>query len=396
MTEDSPAGKRQKLITNYFASDFDVESVRKENEALKQEVAQLKSEVSRLNTKLGESVVVWKLCTTHQRNRRAVDCSRSEIGYRCPLQPPSRATYRDLNPDVLNIIFSYLYHRDTLRCRRVCKAWNALLNFDLHRAAGAGQLETVKKLIDERANVNAPLLPNHPCMSPLYYAAVARTPQHIEIGKLLLESGARVNPEEKPYFNLTPLHQAARGDSDSAEGFMQMLIEAGADIEASRPMWDIDSPIFTAVRSKNFVAKMKILIEAGANVHARDQDGNTPLHTLAKRAVVWAVKAERIAEKKRWDDFNREEGDWTPKNETLNYIADHLAGMDLLVAGGADKNDKNKYGKNPMEYIKWGLDCGDYGHYDEYRYCDDYGCNSNARKRVIAKIKQHLGYPMND
>ena len=53
------------------------------------------------------------------------------------------------------------------------------------RAAEAGQLETVKKLIDEGANVNAPLLPNHPCMSPLYYAAVGRTPQHVEIGKLL-------------------------------------------------------------------------------------------------------------------------------------------------------------------------------------------------------------------
>jgi len=109
--------------------DIDVELMKKENEALKKEVAQLKSKVSELETRLGEKPVVCKVCQTHHWNSVARDCGGTEDGWRCPLQPPSTATYQDLIPDVLDVIFSNLDSKSILACRQVCKAWKSHFNF---------------------------------------------------------------------------------------------------------------------------------------------------------------------------------------------------------------------------------------------------------------------------
>ena len=65
------------------------------------------------------------------------------------------------------------------------------------------------------------------------------------------------------------------------------LIEAGADLESKVSKTDLDAgqvkgetPLLSSIKAKN-PDVAKVLIEAGANVNARDQDRVTPLHAAA-------------------------------------------------------------------------------------------------------------------
>jgi len=136
-------------------------------------------------------------------------------------------------------------------------------------AADAGKLDTVKKLIAEGANVNAPLV-SKTYPTPLFCAAVSKTAQHLQIGKLLLESGAKFNPGDACW---TALHFAAGQDAEYSEEFVDMFLKAAADTDLSfigcgRSCRVVEAPLFQALKNRNFIGKVKILVEAGANVKA--------------------------------------------------------------------------------------------------------------------------------
>ena len=75
-----------------------------------------------------------------------------------------------------------------------------------------------------------------------------------------------------------PLHRAM--DNYDTEA-LRMLLEAGADVNA-RDEWRGCTPLHTAAdRGRGNVAATRMLLEAGADVNARDEWGCTPLHTAA-------------------------------------------------------------------------------------------------------------------
>ena len=87
-----------------------------------------------------------------------------------------------------------------------------------------------------------------------------------------LAAGADVN-DANFGDNDTPLHLAASSNENPA--VIGLLLEAGADLEAREVAGE--TPLHFAAGSANAVA-VEALLAAGANLEARGEEGRTPLH----------------------------------------------------------------------------------------------------------------------
>ncbi|MHC4510458.1 MAG: ankyrin repeat domain-containing protein [Planctomycetota bacterium] len=124
----------------------------------------------------------------------------------------------------------------------------------LHTAAYIGDLQTVEKLIDAGANVDA----NEKGVTALLCAAKAG---QTAVAKLLIANGADVNAGE-----WTPLQEAA----SHSKAMVELLLAKGADVNTGK--W---TPLHSAVSGPYEI--VELLISKGANVNARDGFGQTPL-----------------------------------------------------------------------------------------------------------------------
>lgn len=143
----------------------------------------------------------------------------------------------------------------------------------------------VQMLIESNAKID---LQDKDKNTALIFAACSN---HTDIVKLLLNAGANVNAKSKN--KETPLMFAA---ASANEEMVKILLEAGADVNAKNNkkctslmliiknnklftrsefyMEDGDLILDLKVISSNII---KLLINAGANVNAKDKNGNTPL-----------------------------------------------------------------------------------------------------------------------
>lgn len=167
----------------------------------------------------------------------------------------------------------------------------------LQVAIEAGQVESVKILVDHGADVNFPVQLSRRNFSLLKFAI---TRGNCEIVELLLNSGAKMRPDEA-----TPLHQACiyddksmakmlldrrdqHGDLDkdgllyltvkngSSAGLVKILLQKFNNIQSSNN-FDGMSPLFAARSEKD----AQLLIDYGADVHAKFkfQFGLEGIHT---------------------------------------------------------------------------------------------------------------------
>lgn len=134
----------------------------------------------------------------------------------------------------------------------------------LMQAAGKGQLDIVKVLVDKGADVNA--RNNEYGLTPLIYAA---SKGHLDVVKFLVDKGADVNAREEN--GLTPLIMAAGLDQID---IVKILVDKGADVNAKDNKGR--TPLmFAAGGQLNIV---KFLVDKGADVNARSKSGRvTPL-----------------------------------------------------------------------------------------------------------------------
>jgi ankyrin repeat protein len=162
-------------------------------------------------------------------------------------------------------------------------------------------------------------------MTPLHYAA---RHDHVEVAKLLLQAGARINAREAN--DITPLLMAIGSDKMAVA---QFLLGRGADVNATD--WYGRSPLWEAVNVRNLYVHnanfrngidrapvlelIKSLLDAGANVNARTRETPPFRHHLLE-----------ITGSLEWVDFTGQ----TP------FLTAALAGdvtvMKLLLAHGAD------------------------------------------------------------
>ena len=147
-------------------------------------------------------------------------------------------------------------------------------------AARRGDLEEVRLLLREGADVNAPMGDG---MTALHWAAQRGD---AEMGATLLVAGARTSAGTR-IGRYTPLHLAARG---GRAGMIALLVEAGADPDA-RTTNSGATPLHLAAASGEPAAVAAVL-DAGAEVDALESAwGQTPLIFAASAGRTAVVRA---------------------------------------------------------------------------------------------------------
>lgn len=141
----------------------------------------------------------------------------------------------------------------------------------LHHAVAAGSLQIVQDLIKHGADVNRNDVFLY-SFTPLHVAA--RHDQHVPL-KVLLENGASVHTKDT-HEGSTPLHLA-----ESPE-VVQTLLEFGAEINARNNLGQTPLHVAALQGNSNIVES---LLKSGAALNSRD-NGETPLHVARKTGVV--------------------------------------------------------------------------------------------------------------
>ena len=197
-------------------------------------------------------------------------------------------------------------------------------------AAARGDLEAVRRLLREGADVNAP---QGDGMTALHWAAER---DDAELADVLLYAGARVDAGTR-IGHYTPLHLASRGAGATV---VEVLLDAGGDPNASTTNSGA-TPLHLAAATGD-PSVVAVLVEAGAEVNGREGAwGQTPLIFAAANNRVAAMEvllgagadpslaawAVDVAERERADaaaerrlneflaDFKEREGggpDWRP------------------------------------------------------------------------------------
>ena len=146
-------------------------------------------------------------------------------------------------------------------------------------AAARGDLEAVRRLLREGADVNAP---QGDGMTALHWAA-----EHgdAELADVLLYAGARVDAGTR-IGHYTPLHLASRGARATV---VEVLLDAGSDPNASTTNSGT-TPLHLAAATGDR-AVVEVLVEAGADVNGREGAwGQTPLIFAAANNRVAAME----------------------------------------------------------------------------------------------------------
>ncbi|MFK7959901.1 MAG: ankyrin repeat domain-containing protein [Phycisphaerales bacterium] len=145
----------------------------------------------------------------------------------------------------------------------------------LSYAAQSRNLEAVNLLIESGANIHHI---DQTGNTPLGWAAGFGTAGMV---KALLESGARVDTGSGGLIGFTPLIWAASVGTDPEK--VELLINAGADVEA-RDTMEKATVVLHAIRT-NKMKHVELLVNAGARLDRIDAKGHTALHVAARNAA---------------------------------------------------------------------------------------------------------------
>lgn len=223
-----------------------------------------------------------------------------------------------------------------------------------------------KSLInDERVDVNG-WIPKSAAITPLCYL-VNFLPDHpnlLELVQLLIQKGADVNKnslahhEGRSWTPLTCLCGNSRLSDQLKIKLAQLLLESGADVNSTKDAWG-RTPLhnfFVYCRNDNLVDIIKLLIQNGADVRAKDAFGDTPLHKLMRRNDEKGILVDLA--KLLLDngaDVNAKNNDmWTPLLTLCKFQPENEKLIDvirLLIQKGAEVDARRLDGKTPLRLL---------------------------------------------
>jgi ankyrin repeat protein len=296
----------------------------------------------------------------------------------------------------------------------------------LHITAVRGLIDKARVLLDFKADPNATTSDG---ATPLFFAAVLR---HRDYCDFLLKRGTRLdiytacalgktaegeallkaNPKlarTRDRLRRTPLFWAARsGDAKLVE----RLLALGAEVDLHAPrylltsnviagpeVWDRDArksgetPLHLAA-GEGYLKVVRLLLDKGADVNARDEEDRTPLHLAAEHHHAAVVKF--LLEKGAAHNRKDRSGD-TP----LHAASADTTCLKHLLAARADVNAVNIGGKTPLHLAAYaGATDGAellFAHGARLDLLSACLLGKNAEvKKLLAKDRKALEKPFND
>jgi len=139
----------------------------------------------------------------------------------------------------------------------------------LHDAAAMGDLDEVRRLLDEGADLT---VADSDRSKPIHIAA---SRGHVEVVALLIERGADPRAEERPRPDSEPIHAAAANGSAEV---VVLLLDNAVPVDAPD---NVGSTPLHAAALAGDAAMVELLLSRGASLSAKNRAGFTPLHTAA-------------------------------------------------------------------------------------------------------------------
>lgn len=203
-------------------------------------------------------------------------------------------------------------------------------------AATAGDMDEVRTLVDQGANVNAR---DSEGVTALMWAAEKG---HAQIVQYLLEKGADVNARESTA-GMTALMVSAAG---GYEEVVEALLAKGAEVDARDK--NLGATALLGAAEWGHTGVIRILIAKGADMNARSKSGFTPLQLASANGHLESVKVILAA----GANVNAQDEKYGA-TALLGAIGNgHEEVVRLLLEKGADPNLRSKAGQNAKEFAR--------------------------------------------
>lgn len=209
----------------------------------------------------------------------------------------------------------------------------------LHWLAIESELDAVKLLIAHGADVQTTTDAGTPILSDVV------TVCSVPVLQALLEAGADPEVQREDPLGYCLLLNAAKRQKD-ARVLLDALLAAGADLEARDAQGQ--TPFFSAADCR-FCDAIRLLAAYGADVHARDEAGDTPLHAIIDHALVFpdALEVIQTLLDVGADSNQRDASGQTTLHTAAARAADPRI-IDALIAAGADVDARDTLGRTPL------------------------------------------------
>ena len=221
----------------------------------------------------------------------------------------------------------------------------------LHTAASSGDEERVRRLLDQGVPVDAR---DGESRTPLHKAAKGA---HEKVVKLLLKHGADVNARD--FNERTPLDGMGEAMTEYWNSgkpipkiygeIGELLAFAGTEVEG-RKMTDTMLHRFAFAYS---AGEARRLLEKGANIDGRNEQGETPLHVAAFAGVAERVELflEFGADVAARDRFGK-----TPLHKAASQGQQEV--VEIFLKRGADAAASDDHGETPLHDVAMGWSRG--------------------------------------